>query len=102
MERQLSQSKAALSSMLRARHPSAQFLGGPPQGQGGQGPPPQGPMGGPAGPTAAPPYAPTMDMLQKQRHQMMMRQQQMRPQGMPPVRSLSYRSLTVVANSAFA
>ncbi|XP_075535912.1 mediator of RNA polymerase II transcription subunit 12-like protein isoform X4 [Dermacentor variabilis] len=91
-ERQLSQSKAALSSMLRARHPSAQFLGGPPQGtpQGPQGAPAvtmQGPVGGP-GSSGAPPYAqPNMDMLQKQqqqRHQMMMRQQQMRPQGMAP------------------
>ncbi|KAL1427761.1 hypothetical protein MTO96_003108 [Rhipicephalus appendiculatus] len=91
-ERQLSQSKAALSSMLRARHPSAQFLGGPPQGapQGPQGAPQaamQGPVGGP-GSSGAPPYAPpNMDMLQKQqqqRHQMMMRQQQMRPQGMAP------------------
>ncbi|CAN8021551.1 unnamed protein product, partial [Ixodes persulcatus] len=97
-ERQpLSQSKAALSSMLRARHPSAQFLGpqggvgpspqgppqGPPQTQGQGGPPPMGaPQGAP--PTGAPPYASSMDMLQKQRHQMMMRQQQMRPQGMPP------------------
>ncbi|XP_077555179.1 mediator of RNA polymerase II transcription subunit 12-like protein isoform X10 [Haemaphysalis longicornis] len=101
-ERQLSQSKAALSSMLRARHPSAQFLGGPPgQGAGGppqpQGPPPappqsmQGPPVGGGGAGAggvAPPYQPpSMDMLQKQqqqRHQMMMRQQQMRPQGMAP------------------
>lgn len=75
-ERQLSQSKAALSSMLRARHPSAQFMQGPPQGPQGAQPHQGGPMG------TASPY-PNMDMLQKQRHQMMMRQQ-MRPQGMPP------------------
>uniref|UniRef100_A0A2R5LGN9 Putative thyroid hormone receptor-associated protein complex subunit n=1 Tax=Ornithodoros turicata TaxID=34597 RepID=A0A2R5LGN9_9ACAR len=76
-ERQLSQSKAALSSMLRARHPSAQFMQGPPPPQGGA------PMGGPY---------PNMDMLQKQRHQMMMRQQ-MRPQGMPPQQQVNQQGM---------
>ncbi|XP_023221820.1 mediator of RNA polymerase II transcription subunit 12-like protein [Centruroides sculpturatus] len=93
-ERPMSQSKAALSSMLRSRNPSAQFLpghtgnhqhqsGGTPAVSMQGGLPPGHPgaprhPGGHPGSTGPNPYQ-SMEMLQKQ--QMMLRQQ-LRPQGM--------------------
>lgn len=105
-ERPLSQSKQALSTMLRARHPSAQFLQGPgsstqhqgagvsggtgpggamPGTMGGShlgGPGAGGPMPGHPGthPGGSGPTGFSMEMMQKR--QMMIRQQ-LRPQGMP-------------------
>ncbi|XP_076370100.1 mediator complex subunit kohtalo isoform X2 [Tachypleus tridentatus] len=78
-ERPLSQSKAALSTMLRARHPGAQFMPNPgPNSQHQTGPPGHpgagGPMVGHPGPYQ------NMDIMQKRA---MMVRQQIRSQGMP-------------------
>ncbi|GFV97760.1 mediator of RNA polymerase II transcription subunit 12-like protein [Trichonephila clavipes] len=106
-ERPLSQSKQALSSMLRARHPSTQFLPGP----GGSGQHPPGgvaPSGGPGGnmpgsmggshmggpgapmpghpvnhPGSNPPAGINFEMMQKRQMMMRQQQQQLRPQGIP-------------------
>lgn len=109
-ERPLSQSKQALSTMLRARHPSAQFLQGPgassqhqgagvsagavpgggmPGAMGGShlaGPGAGGPMPGHPGthPGGTGPAGFSMEMMQK-RQMLIRQQQQLRPQGMPVI-----------------